>query len=186
MTRKVITQKRYSSRLNKMNLHTAYLSIGSNVGDKQKNLETAINCVKENQTIELEKVSSFYKTEPQNFTDQDWFVNAALKIQTQLSPEALLELLKALEKQLDIEGKPFRFGPRIIDLDIIYYDDRIVKTKTLEIPHPRLHERCFVLIPLCDVGATMVHPILKLTSDELLNKIEQQETQKVILLTEEA
>ena len=83
---------------------------------------------------------------PQNFTDQDWFVNGALKIETSLEPETLLGTLKKIEKQLDPEGKPFRFGPRIIDLDIIYFGDLVLETSVLQLPHPRMHERCFVLL----------------------------------------
>ncbi len=169
-----------------MNQHTAYLSIGSNKGHKKKNLETAIRLLHSHLQMDVLGVSSFYRTEPQNFTDQDWFVNAALKIQTVLTPEDLLAALKILEKDLDKDGKPFRFGPRIIDLDIIYYDDLIFKTEHLEIPHPRMHERCFVLIPICDIGARTIHPVLNCRSDELLKKIEKQETQKVVLLDEEA
>lgn len=169
-----------------MELHIAYVSIGSNIGDKKKNLKDAISLLNSHEKMMVTEVSSFYKTEPQNYTDQDWFVNAALKIKTALDPEALLSALKTLEKDLDKDGKSFRFGPRIIDLDIVYYDDLIFKTETLEIPHPRMHERCFVLIPICDIGAHTIHPVLNLRSDELLKKIEKQETQKVILLNEEA
>ena len=90
-----------------------------------------------------------------------------------------------LSEVKQVNGKPFRFGPRIIDLDIIYYDDLIYKTDNLEIPHPRMHERCFVLIPVCDIGAQEIHPVLNLRSDKLLNNIEKTETQKVILLDKE-
>jgi len=169
-----------------MDEHIVYLSIGSNVGNKKKNLENAIARMNSHGEIDVEKVSLFYKTEPQNYADQDWFVNAALKIKTILKPDALLNVLKTLEKDLDKDGKPFRFGPRIIDLDIVYYDDLILKTDCLEIPHPRMHERCFVLIPICDIGAQTIHPVLHLRSEELLKKLEKQETQKVILLDEEA
>ncbi len=166
--------------------HTAYLSIGSNVGDKKKNLENAVDLLNAHESIQVDLVSSFYQTQPQNYTDQDWFVNAALKIKTTLLPHPLLAVLQAMEKQLDKEGKPFRFGPRIIDLDIVYYDDKVIRTEDLEIPHPRMHERCFVLVPLCDIGADAVHPVLDLKPGELLNKIEIQKDQEVFLLDEEA
>jgi 2-amino-4-hydroxy-6-hydroxymethyldihydropteridine diphosphokinase len=164
--------------------HQAYLSIGSNRGDKRKNLDEAVNRLAGHERIKVLSVSSFYMTEPQNFKDQDWFLNAALKIKTELGPEDLLVVLKDLEKSLDKDGKAFRFGPRTIDLDIIYYDSLVLKTGVLEIPHPRMHERCFVLVPLCDIGPQEIHPVLKLSSDELLKKIELQETQKVMLLKE--
>ncbi len=170
----------------KIDQHIVYLSIGSNIGDKKKNLNTAAAVLNQHDKMEVVDVSRFYKTEPQNFIDQDWFVNAALKIKTVLSPEDLIAVIKTLEKDLDKDGKPFRFGPRIIDIDIVYYDNLILKTDQLEIPHPRMHERCFVLIPICDIGAHTIHPVLNLRSDELLKKIEKQETQKVILLDEEA
>ncbi|MCP3875954.1 MAG: 2-amino-4-hydroxy-6-hydroxymethyldihydropteridine diphosphokinase [Desulfobacteraceae bacterium] len=168
-----------------MEQHIVYLSIGSNVGNKIKNLKKAIKRLSKYDRVDVDGVSSFYKTEPQNFKDQEWFVNAALKIKTRLKPEDLLAILKSLENEMDKDGKPFRFGPRIIDLDIVYYDNLILKTKYLEIPHPRVHERCFVLRPICDIGAHTIHPVLNLRSDVLLKKIEKQEAQKVILLDEE-
>ncbi len=169
----------------KKDLHTVYLSIGSNIGDKRNNLEASITGLRRNPQIEVAAVSPFYRTQPQNYTDQDWFVNAVLKVKTTLLPEELLAELQSLEQRQDKNGKPFRFGPRVIDLDIIFYDDLVMKTWDLEIPHPRMQDRCFVLIPLCDIGAQKVHPVLKLTSEELLKKIEKQDTQEVILLDKE-
>lgn len=160
------------------------MSIGSNRGEKKKNLDEAVNRLAGHERIKVVSVSSFYMTEPQNFKDQDWFLNAAVKIETELGPEDLLVVLKQLEKSLDKDGKAFRFGPRTIDLDIIYYDSLVLKTGALEIPHPRMHERCFVLVPLCDIGPEEIHPVLKLSADELLKKIERQDTQKVMLLKE--
>ncbi len=157
------------------------MSIGSNMGNKKKNLDDAINLLGSHEKIEIVSISSFYKTEPQNFKEQGWFLNAALKIKTDMGPEDLLTVFKQLEKTLDKDGKAFRFGPRIIDLDIIYYDNLVIKTEILEIPHPRMHERCFVLVPLCDIAPKEIHPVFNLRSDELLKKIEQQEAQKVIL-----
>ncbi len=170
----------------KKDQQTVYLSIGSNVGDKKQHLDKAVKLLQNHDQITVTAVSSFYQTEPQNYMDQDWFVNAAVKLETSLDPMDLLDTLKQLETDLDKEGKPFRFGPRIIDLDIIYYGGAVFKTERLEIPHPRMHERCFVLVPLCDIGADAIHPTLNMTSNELLDRIEEQETQKVILLDKEA
>ena len=164
---------------------TAYLSIGSNRGNKPENLARAIEHLAKEDGIRLEKVSGFYRTAPQNFKDQDWFVNAALKVETSYSPQVLLDRLKAIESALDKNGKPFRFGPRIIDLDIIYFDNLVLKTERLELPHPRMHERCFVLRPLCDIAQDLVHPLLDQTADELLQQIETDENQAVIPLDQE-
>lgn len=165
--------------------YPAYLSIGSNIGDKKRNLDDAISLLRKTKEIEVISISSFYMTEPQDFKAQDWFLNAALKINTSLRPEELLIVLKGLEETMDKTGKEFRFGPRTIDLDIVYYNALVFKTGTLEIPHPRMHERCFVLVPLCDIGPEEIHPVFNLRSDELLKNIEKKETQKVILLKEE-
>jgi len=156
------------------------------VGTRKKNLETAIKALDGFNDIDVRAVSGFYRTQPQNYIDQDWFVNAVLKIETSLDPDALLSALKAVEKKLDRDGKPFRFGPRIIDLDIIYYDELVFKNQELEIPHPRMHERCFVLVPMCDIGADAVHPVFHLKPGDLLENIEKKETQKVIFLDKEA
>ena len=162
----------------------AYLSIGSNMGDKLVNLSRAIRCLENRDDIHVEKVSGFYKTAPQNYVDQDWFVNAALKINTTLSPETLLTVLKEIEKEQDKDGKPFRFGPRKIDLDIIFYGNQVMATDTLEIPHPRMHERNFVLTPLCDLDSNLVHPVKKMTVGELLKNL-PNDNQAVIALDEE-
>jgi 2-amino-4-hydroxy-6-hydroxymethyldihydropteridine diphosphokinase len=164
----------------KQKTHKAYLSIGSNIGDKAKNLKDTLEILQQHEHMDLLSVSPFYKTEPQNYKDQAWFVNAAAKVSTDLSPERLLAELKHIEKALDKNGKAFRFGPRIIDLDIIYYEDLVYTSSELEIPHPRMHERCFVLVPLCDIASDEIHPVLNVRSDELLKKIESREAQKVI------
>jgi len=164
------------------NLFIAYLSIGSNKGEKKENLFQAIERLASHDYIKVMDVSSFYKTQPQNFEDQDWFVNAAVKVETSAEPMELLDILKQIEVSLDKEGKAFRFGPRKIDLDIIYFDEKVLKTDRLEIPHPRMQERCFVLRPMCDIGADTIHPVLDKTPGQLLTIIEKHENQKVILL----
>ncbi len=164
----------------------AFLSIGSNIGNKRENLSAAIKCLKEYDKIDVLIVSPFYKTEPVDYIDQDWFVNAVIKIETVLAPAALLTALKKIEKKLKQGKKKLRFGPRIIDLDIIYYGDSIIDTDKLVIPHPRMHKRCFVLKPLCDIESKIIHPILKLKPDELLitllENINNKDNQEVVLL----
>ena len=165
---------------------TAYLSIGSNKGEKKTNLETAIGQLNAHPEIEVTGISRFYRTQPQNFADQDWFVNAALKVSTTIAdPLDLLAALKAIEGALDPEGKAFRFGPRVVDLDLIFFEDQILETEILELPHPRMHERCFVLQPMCDIGAQIIHPVLKKTSEELLAALDNTPDQEVFLLEEE-
>ena len=162
-----------------------YISLGSNLGDKKENLLSAIRHLKEHDQIEIIDISPFYKTEPVDYLDQDWFVNAVLKAETLLEPEELLNVLKKTEGKLKQGKKSIRFGPRIIDLDIIYYGEMIVSTKELVIPHPRMHERCFVLQPLCDIETEIVHPVLKLKPDELLTKLNNKENQEVLPLNQE-
>lgn len=163
----------------------AYLSIGSNRGDTAANLDRAVAALKALPDVRVTSESARYKTAPQNFQDQDWFLNAALEIETRLAPESLLEMLKHLERELDKEGKAFRFGPRDIDLDIVLYGDLIFRTPKLEIPHPRMHERCFVLRPLCDIDREIVHPGLGKSVQELLKEINTKENQAVIPLEQE-
>jgi 2-amino-4-hydroxy-6-hydroxymethyldihydropteridine diphosphokinase len=165
---------------------TAYLSIGSNRGDTVTNLDTAIQALRADADIRVIAESDRYKTAPQDFQDQEWFLNAALEITTRLEALPLLQRLKRIEKKLDAEGKAFRFGPRIIDLDIVLYDDLVLKTPEIEIPHPRMHERCFVLQPLCDIDGTLCHPVLNKTIRDLLEEINTLEDQGVIALDQEA
>lgn len=165
---------------------TAYLSIGSNKGDTAGNLDRAVAVLKTREHIRLKTVSGRYKTAPQNYRDQDWFLNAALEIETCLTPKDLLRELKHIEGELDPEGKAFRFGPRIIDLDIVLYGDRVLETPELEIPHPRMHERCFVLKPLCDISGEILHPVLNKSVKTLLTQINTKENQEVIPLEQEA
>jgi 2-amino-4-hydroxy-6-hydroxymethyldihydropteridine diphosphokinase len=161
---------------------TAIISLGSNLGNKKENLLSAIELLKVRSGIKVAAISPFYRTEPVDYLDQDWFVNAAIKIETNLEPEQLLNVLKSIEVRLKQVKKSIRFGPRIIDLDIIYYGGMIVSTDELIIPHPRMHKRCFVLKPLCDIETEIIHPVLKLKPDEMLNKLSNEENQEVMLL----
>lgn len=168
-----------------LSLTPAFLSIGTNVGNKLANLGLAIRHLRGTQGICIEALSKFYRTAPQNYPDQDWFVNAAIKINTSYSPHQLLDVLQAIEKEQDRDGKPFRFGPRRIDLDIIFYGQRVMNTARLVLPHPRMHERAFVLKPLCDIDTNWVHPVSGLTVGELFKQIKTDESQAVIALAKE-
>lgn len=156
-----------------------YLSIGSNLGDKYRNCLRGIDCLGEQASIKILDVSGFYRTAPVDYTAQDWFINGALSIETGLKPDQLLKTLKQVEQALGQFSKEIRFGPRIIDLDIIFYDTVVLENDELIIPHPRMHKRCFVLKPLCDIGADIMHPILKKTVRQLLSTIENDPDQQV-------
>jgi len=104
--------------------------------------------------------SAFYKTSPVDYSEQDWFVNAVVKIETALKPFELLDLLGSIEKAVGRVQNPIRFGPRVLDMDIILYADYVIETDRLIIPHPRMHKRRFVLQPICDIDATIKHPVL--------------------------
>ena len=145
------------------NIITVYLSLGSNLGDRQSNLDQALKLISER--MRLGKVSSIYDTEPIGLTNQPRFLNLACEVFTRLTPEGLLALLKGIEQKM---GRYSRSGePRIIDIDIVLFGDQVVNTLGLIIPHPKMHERAFVLIPLAEIAPDFVHPVLKKTIKEL-------------------
>jgi len=147
--------------------HTIYIALGTNIGDRLANLRVALNAFAPQ--IKVLKEAHIYETPPWGYEDQPAFLNMVIRAETDLEPEALLEFLKQLEVQLGRESS-FRWGPRLIDLDILFYDDLVIDTPPLVIPHPRLHERAFVLVPLTDVAADVVHPILGEFVWELMQK----------------
>ena len=145
-----------------------YLALGSNLGDRAHNLRRALQALGEQ--LALDAVSPCYETEPAYVLDQPRFYNLACRAQTTLAPLDLLHHLKELETRLGREPT-VRFGPRVIDLDILFYDDLVLDTPELTLPHPRLQERAFVLVPLADIAPDLVHPTLKLTMAELRDKL---------------
>ncbi len=153
-------------------LHTAIISIGSNLGDKLDNCRRAIDALKALGHTTVVACSRFYKTAPVDYLEQDWFVNAAVKIATRLDAHALLDALKGIQQRAGRHGDAIRYGPRIIDLDIIFYDETVIETSDLSIPHPRLHKRRFVLQPICDIDPEIVHPILKKDVRILLERLD--------------
>ncbi len=150
-------------------MSTVYLALGSNLGDRAAHLRAALNALEPR--VEVLAESKIYETPPWGFTEQPAFLNMAVKAETKLSPGALLKFLKKLEARLGREAT-FRYGPRVIDLDILFYDDRVVEEEGLVIPHPRMQERAFVLVPLADVGAEVVHPVLGQTVREMLAEVD--------------
>ena len=147
------------------NVHPIYLALGTNLGQRQENLQQAIKRLAPDITVLA--TSKLYETAPAYVLDQPAFLNMALKGETTLSPQNLLTYLKRIENEMGRE-QTIRYGPRIIDLDIIFYDDWILDTPDLQIPHPRLAERGFVLYPLADIAAEMIHPVLRQTVGELV------------------
>jgi len=154
--------------------YTAYIGIGSNAGDKVLNCETAISEILKIDRHRLLVRSSFIKTRPIGYTAQDWFVNGVIKLETDLEPIDLFRMLKAIEIRLG-RKETFRGGPRVIDLDLLLFDDRRIETEMLQVPHPRLHERQFVLIPLSEIDPNLIHPVMEKTVGELLEEIKEDQ-----------
>ena len=162
-----------------MEIHTAYVAAGSNLGNKLLNCKNGIAALTKGNKTVLKDWSKFYKTEPVHYKDQDWFVNCVVKIETPLDPFELLHELKSIERDTGREYTPIRFGPRTLDLDIVLYDDLVKNSTDLIIPHPRMHKRRFVLRPMCDIDPKIVHPVLKKNMQTLLNVLDETE-QRII------
>lgn len=152
--------------------HTVYLGLGSNLGDKKRYLDDAIEQLNEKRDIKVTKVSSFYETEPYGYLEQDSFLNACICIETLKTERELLDTLHELERRAKRERK-IHWGPRTLDLDILLYDDRIIDSEDLIIPHKELHKRMFVLEPLCEIAGYVRHPLLLLTMEQLKEQLEK-------------
>ncbi len=151
-------------------MHIAFIGLGSNIGDKLANLKKAIEGLGKIQGTKVLTVSSLYKTEPVGGVEQDWFVNAVAEVETSLTPRELLNKLLYIEKDLG-RVRDIKWGPRVIDLDIILYDDLVMDEEGLSIPHPYLHKRGFVLVPLAEIAPKVIHPRLRKSVSELMHGI---------------
>jgi 2-amino-4-hydroxy-6-hydroxymethyldihydropteridine diphosphokinase len=152
--------------------HFAYISIGSNIGNRLENCKNSLTFLTESKISIIRGRSPFYLTEPVDYINQDWFVNLVVKIETGLDPFRLLDKLKLIESNAGRDHDAERFGPRILDLDIIIYNDFVINSPELIIPHPRMHKRRFVLKPICDIDPHIVHPVLKRDMQYLLDSLD--------------
>ena len=147
------------------------------MGDKFENCREALIALGRTETVQIESISRFYFTEPMEYSDQPWFVNAAAKIRTSLNPVGLLAVLKLFEVEYGRVDSGLRFGPRPLDFDIIFYNDSIIETAQLIVPHPRMHHREFVLRPISDLAPELIHPIFNKSIRDLLDELNTQNQQ---------
>ena len=147
--------------------HQVYIGIGSNAGKKRENFLEALTRVAKLPDTKIVKESSLYESEPLG-DSKEWYVNGAIEIETRFKPDMLLKKFQSIERAMGRKKGKKRWGARIIDLDILLYDALVLKKKTLRIPHPEMHKRKFVLIPLSEIAPQVVHPELGVTISELL------------------
>lgn len=153
-----------------------FISLGSNVGDRLANIQQAVSLLSMTDKIKIVKSSSFYETEPWGNKNQNWFVNAAVALDTELSPVELLKLCQSVEMQLGRNRvNQEKWSERTIDIDILMYDNLIMSNDILSIPHPYMHKRAFVLVPMLEVKSDLVHPVFKKTISELYDELEYPE-----------
>ncbi len=155
-----------------------FLSLGSNLGDKEKNLTLALFSL-EKEGIEILKISSLHETQPVDFPSQPWFYNQLVEIRTKANPEALLDLVKKIEQKMG-RKRGRKKGPRIIDIDIILAEDSVIRKKELKIPHPRMEKRNFVLLPFVEISPDTVHPVFNEDMKTLWKKSDDRSIVKQI------
>jgi len=153
----------------------AYIGIGSNLGDKLGNCRLALEAIGADPRNRLVRCSPFYRTEPVGKRDQGWFVNGVAAVEAGMEPRDLLAFLLSVENRMG-RIRTEKWGPRLIDLDLLFFGDLVLDEKGLQIPHPRLQERRFVLVPLNDIAPGLLHPVFRRTVSQLLADLKTEET----------
>ena len=152
-------------------MHTTYIGFGSNIGDRLAFIQKALYLLSQTEGITIKEISSLYETDPVGYEDQEKFLNGVVVIETHLSPQTLLKTLKEIEANVGRQHRT-RWGPREIDLDVLIYGEMCLQTPELIIPHPEMHNRRFVLVPLVEIAPDLVHPVLNEITQSLLNRLE--------------
>lgn len=153
-----------------MNRVTGFLGLGTNMGDRKKNLAQALTILNDRPDLTVLRTSSIYETEPWGLANQPKFLNMVAEFATSISPDELLERVKKVEQDMGRKAGP-RFGPRIIDIDILLLEDQVVDEPNLNVPHVSLHERAFILVPLSELAPELVHPVFGVTVATLAAKV---------------
>ncbi len=158
-------------------VNTVILSLGSNLGDRLRYLERALEQLR--RELKIERVSSVYETRPVGEADQPWFLNLVCYAYTQMDPHTLLWYIQAIESALGRQRSEDQFAPRTLDIDIVAFEDRVIEEPNLEIPHPRMAERAFVLEPLAEIAPEWLHPVENKTAREMREGLAQDEGVRV-------
>lgn len=148
-----------------------YIGLGSNLGDRLGFIQQAVKMLEFHAAVKVLETSSFYETEPYGVKEQDWFINAAVKVSTPLAPVEILRVCQHIEEKLG-RKREIKWGPRVIDLDILLYDEEIIADDILTIPHPSTYDRACCIVPLLEIADELIHPILQKDMDEIYQNLE--------------
>jgi 2-amino-4-hydroxy-6-hydroxymethyldihydropteridine diphosphokinase len=176
IAKKSIGKEKYSTTVNALSMHIIHLALGTNLGNRTGNLRAAIESLPP--SVVVQQTSRIYETQPWGVTDQPAFLNMVLQGKTHLSPLELLAYLKNSETKLG-RTPTIRWGPRLIDMDILFYDDLVLDAPGLTLPHPHLHGRAFVLVPLMDIAPDHVHPVLGKSIKDLLAECDRSGIKRI-------